>query len=103
MQVRLLRRLLEEAAKAVTGGSSAKLSTECESLVTLAEPGDAYSAFTASMNASAIASHIKAIESRFGLKASTSSRPLETPVRNSCCCLPHLDCIWKVVRTSWPV
>lgn len=50
-----------------------KLEGQCDALVQLAEPGDAFSAFTASMNASAIASHVKSIEATFGLKA----RPLQ--------------------------
>lgn len=68
LQVRLLRRLLEEAASIVTGSQAAKLNSSCEALVQLAEPGDAFSAFAASMNASAVASHIKVIEQKFGLK-----------------------------------
>jgi Golgi apparatus protein 1 len=73
---RLLRKLLE-AAEAVTGNGSAEnakkvvLQPACKEIVQLAEPGDAFSAFTASMNASAIASHVKSIEAKFGLKEGT--------------------------------
>ena len=63
-QVRRLRQLLE----AVIGEGKGKLEGQCDALVQLAEPGDAFSAFTASMNASAIASHVKSIETKFGLK-----------------------------------
>ena len=56
--------------EAVVGESKkGKLEAQCDALVQLAEPGDAFSAFTASMNASAIASHVKSIETTFGLKA----------------------------------
>jgi len=66
--VRLLRRLLE-AVEAVKGGATkVDLQPACKDVVLLAEPGDAFSAFTASMNASAIASHVKSIETKFGLK-----------------------------------
>lgn len=64
MQVRLLRQLLE----VVSGASKAKLEPQCDSVVQLAEPGDAFSAFTASMRASAIASYGKSIEAKLGLK-----------------------------------
>ena len=60
-------------ANAVTGKKSPALNASCEALVQLAEPGDAYSAFTASMNASAVAGHIKTIEQKFGLKVCCSS------------------------------
>ena len=68
LQTRLLRRILEEAASAVTGNTPTALNSSCEALVQLAEPGDAFSAFAASMNASAVAGHIKVIEQKFGLK-----------------------------------
>lgn len=65
---RRFRMLLE----AVVGESKkGKLEGQCDALVQLAEPGDAFSAFTASMNASAIASHVKSIEATFGLKEGT--------------------------------
>lgn len=59
--------------EAISGEKQGKLEAQCDALVQLAEPGDAFSAFTASMNASAIASHIKSIESTFGLKVSSLS------------------------------
>ena len=66
-QVKLLRKLLEEAQK-VVGKKDAKLNASCEALVALAEPGDVFSAFQASMTASAVATNIKYIENRLNLK-----------------------------------
>ena len=73
MQARRLRQLLEAAS----GEGKAKLEPQCDSMMQLAEPGDAFSAFTASMNASAITSHVKSIEAKFGLKV--------TCQLNECC------------------
>lgn len=67
-QAKLLRRLLEDATAASGDKTVPFLNASCEALVNIANPGDAYSAFSASWNATAIAGHIKAIEARFGLK-----------------------------------
>ena len=71
-----MRQLLET----VTGDKKEKLEAQCDALVQLAEPGDAFSAFTASMNASAIASHVKSIESTLGLKVCPLYHDMETAV-----------------------
>ena len=44
------------------------LNASCEALIQLAEPGDAYSLFDATMQASFVASNVKGIEQKLGLK-----------------------------------
>lgn len=60
--------LAEEAGAKVEEAPQGSLSAECAKVVQLAEPGDAFNAFTASMNASAIASSVKSIEHSLGLR-----------------------------------
>lgn len=71
LQARRLRMLLQAVVDEKKEG---KLGAQCESLVQLAEPGDAFSAFTASMNASAVAQTMKSIEGKFGLKVGFCAR-----------------------------
>ena len=73
-------------ANVVTGKKPDALNASCEALVQLAEPGDAYSAFTASMNASAVAGHIKTIEQKFGLKVCCSSLDARACMAGKCTC-----------------
>lgn len=98
-----IRRLLEEKeGNAATSETRQKLEGSCEVLVQLAEPGDAFSAFTASMNASAITGHIKVIEQRLGFRVGTA------PEGSSTCSLKaqeYLRCWEKLslvgARAPW--
>ncbi len=56
-----LHRQLQQAAGTTP---EQKLSPQCEALVVLAEPTDAYSAYQTSLSASAVSSQIKSLEKK---------------------------------------
>jgi hypothetical protein len=63
-----LHRQLQQAAGTIP---EQKLSPQCEALVVLAEPQDAYSAYQTSLSASAVSSQIKSLEKKLGVAPGT--------------------------------
>lgn len=52
-------------AEPVKGGA---LTAPCKALVQLSAPGDVYAAYDNTLSATAVATHLKSIESKLGLK-----------------------------------